>query len=229
MEAQLARGAEGRLHQLRESPLGAKASIDEDADPIGQLRGLIEVVGREEDRHPLPAESAQQVVDPLPRLRIDARGGLVEEQDVGAMEGAGGEVDAALHPPGERRDAARRRDRSRPVHARARVVASSDLAAGQAGQAAQDLEVLADRQIRVERDLLGDEAEAAAQGRIEARVGPSDAHAPGVEADAPADRPDEARLPGAVRAEKGVDLATAAGKGSRRPERAGGRRSAPRR
>ena len=78
--------------------LGDEAAGVDDADAVGELVGLLEVLRGEEDGHP------ELVVEPphlLPHAgaadRVEAGGRLVEEQHVGVVHQRGGEVEAAPH------------------------------------------------------------------------------------------------------------------------------------
>src|SRR5690606_9051989 len=72
---------------------------------VAELGGLVEVVGGEQDGGALVAERADEFPELPARLGVEARGGLVEEQQLGAANDAEGDVDAALLAAGEFRDA----------------------------------------------------------------------------------------------------------------------------
>ena len=169
--ARAARGARRRpVHELRERALGANAAVDEDADAVGQLRRLVEVVGREQDRHAARTQLAQQLVDPLARGGVDADRRLVEQQHVGPVQRAGGEVDAPLHArPRAWRPGSSARS-ARPVQRESLGDGGPDLAARQAREAREQREVLAHRQVGVEGDLLRHQPEPPAQAAVAARV-----------------------------------------------------------
>jgi hypothetical protein len=63
--------------------------------PVAQLGGLVEVVRGEEDRRALGLELADQVPEAVPGLGVEARGRLVEEEELGAADDPEGHV----HPP----------------------------------------------------------------------------------------------------------------------------------
>ena len=71
----------------------------------------------------------------------------------------------------------------------------------------EDREVLARREVGVERELLRDEPESEARRAVAAGVAPGERDPPGVESHAAVDRADQGRLAGAVRPEERVDLA----------------------
>src|SRR5690606_20486944 len=75
----------------------------DDAAPVGELLGLVEVVRGEQDARALVAEAADELPELAPRLGVEARGRLVEEEQLGAPDDAEGDVDAALLAAGELR------------------------------------------------------------------------------------------------------------------------------
>jgi hypothetical protein len=58
---------------------GAQGRV-QDRDPVAQAFGLLQAVGGEEDRHAALAEPVDQLVDVVGGGRVQAGGGLVEEQ-----------------------------------------------------------------------------------------------------------------------------------------------------
>lgn len=90
-------------HRRLEVPAGAfgdhRAVVDH-ADAVGELIGLIEVLGGQQHR---PARCGK-VADGLPHLvaaaRIQAGGGLVEEQQIRRQDDARRDVEAAAHTAG---------------------------------------------------------------------------------------------------------------------------------
>ena len=78
------------------------APVVDDADALGVL-GLIEVVGREEDRGAVGVAGGPQVVpEAAPADRVEAGGRLVEEQHAGAVHEAADDLELALHAARER-------------------------------------------------------------------------------------------------------------------------------
>ena len=67
----------------------------QDRDPVGQLLRLIEVVGGEQDGLAERAQVLDRLPAPTARLRVEAGGGLVEEDQVGVARQREGEVEAA--------------------------------------------------------------------------------------------------------------------------------------
>src|SRR5690606_9871231 len=80
----------------------------DDAAAVGELLGLVEVVGREQDARALVAQAADEGPELAACLGVEARGRLVEEQQLGASDDAEGDVDAALLAARELRDAGAR-------------------------------------------------------------------------------------------------------------------------
>ena len=67
------------------------------ASALAQLLGLVQVMRRVEDRGALVDDLAHQSQDVQPRLRVDADGGLVEEQHARAVHEPAGQVEPPLH------------------------------------------------------------------------------------------------------------------------------------
>ncbi len=79
---------------------GDEPAVVDDGDAVGELVGLLEVLGGEEDG----GAAAHEVSDDLPEVEatagVEAGGGLVEEQDLGFGDEAGGYVQAPAHAAG---------------------------------------------------------------------------------------------------------------------------------
>ena len=73
-----------------------KAMVD-DHDLVGQLVGLIEVLGGQQQRGPAGDQRPDDVPHAEPRSRVKTCGRLVQEQDLGTSDQAGGQIQAALH------------------------------------------------------------------------------------------------------------------------------------
>ena len=189
-------------------PFGDDAAVVDDPDPVGEHVGLLEVLGREEDRH---AEVAVEPLDLLPHRRaahrVEAGRRLVEEQHLGVVDQRGGEVEAALHAARVAGDA--------PVEGVTEIDQLAELlgaaigiAGRQAVQPTLQPQQLAPGLAGIERRLLEGDADAqpdlagvlddveAGDGRLAARRRQQRAQ-----------HPHGRRLAGAVRAEEAVDLA----------------------
>ena len=104
----------GARIQTRQRVVGDHlAAIDHD-DAIGEALGFLHVVRRVEQRLAAALQFFEVVENRVAALRIDADGRLVEQQDVGIVQKACGQIQAALHPAAER------------LHALARAIGEAD-------------------------------------------------------------------------------------------------------
>ena len=105
VEVEAGAGAEAQLPlgagQLGGRALGDHPAAVDDHDVVGELLGLVHVVGGEHHRHPRGAQLADQVPAGVPGLRVHARGRLVEEHQLGTADHGGGEGEPLLLPAGE--------------------------------------------------------------------------------------------------------------------------------
>ncbi len=136
---------------------GDEAAPVHDGQAVAQALGLVHEVGREQHRLALLGEPLQALPDEVAGLGIEARGGLVEDQQVrvvhqGPGEGqapfhaAGQGVEAGVRPPVQAAEFQQLRDAG--PHGRVR----------QAEVAAIDQEVLGNGEIRVQVVHLGHDA-----------------------------------------------------------------------
>ena len=88
--------------ELVAGPLRDHPPVIDHRDPVGELVGLLEVLGRQHDRRPLADELAHDRPDLVSAARIESGGGLVEKQDPRTREEARREVEPAAHPAGVR-------------------------------------------------------------------------------------------------------------------------------
>ena len=72
-----------RRLQLGRRPVADDPSVVQDHDPVGDVVGLVEVVGREQHRPALGGEPAHVLPERAPRLDVHRDGRLVEEHEVG--------------------------------------------------------------------------------------------------------------------------------------------------
>src|SRR6266545_896196 len=85
--------------QLGRRSLGDDLAVVDDPHPIGERVGLLQVLGREEDRHPLvPGEALHLRPEGQTALDVETGGGLVEEEDARLVDEREREVEPALHP-----------------------------------------------------------------------------------------------------------------------------------
>ena len=107
VEAQLEHLAGGPLlDQRTRAALGDDPAVVHDDEPVAELLGLVHVVRRQHQRHPVPLEPEQPVPQHMPGLRVEARGRLVEEQDLRLVDQRAGDRQPALHAAGQRLDEA---------------------------------------------------------------------------------------------------------------------------
>ena len=132
-----ARVAEGDLDPLAADlalelvggALGDQAAVVDHRDPVGEPVGLVEVLGRQQQRVAAGDVLLDRLPEADPAAGVEPGGGLVEEQDAAAGDERRGEVEAAAHAAGVRlhepvarvvrskrssSSVARARERSRP-------------------------------------------------------------------------------------------------------------------
>ena len=81
---------------------GDDPAVVDDGDLVRELIGLLEVLGREEERRPFADLLADHVPHAQAAARIEAGGRLVEEQESRATDERSGEVEAPTHAAGVR-------------------------------------------------------------------------------------------------------------------------------
>src|SRR6266566_3907170 len=114
---------------------------------------LVHVVRRHEQRRPLLGQLEEQVPEEPARHRIDARRGLVEEEDAGLVDQGAGEGEALLEAAGEAAGGLV----LAPVETAPRDQIALALRPGSGRHAvdvAVEVEVLADGEIGVQAELL---------------------------------------------------------------------------
>ena len=180
--------------------------FEHEADLVAAL-GLVEVVRGHEERRAALAQVVEEVPQALALARVDARGRLVEEDELRVVHERAREREALLHAAGQRArlhvlqveqlDVA-----EQLVHARVGA------GAGDAVDAGEEAEVLLDGEIRVERERLRHVAGLALDAlALRADVAAGDDGTAAGRLKEPAQHLDRRRLAGAVRAEKAEDLA----------------------
>jgi hypothetical protein len=90
-------GLAGLVLQLQRGALGDDPAVVDDDDAVGQLVGLVEVLGGEEQGRPVAHEVAQHTPELDPAARVEAGRRLVEEEHRRGGDEAGGEVEPAPH------------------------------------------------------------------------------------------------------------------------------------
>jgi hypothetical protein len=193
--------------ELAAGALGADLALVDDPDPVAQPLGLLHVVGGVEDRHALLLERLDPRQDGVPALWVDPDGRLVEDEQTRLVEEADPDVQASFHPAGvgvgPLLGSVAQLDQVEDL-----VDARVELAAGQPLEPTEEAQVLAGRQVGVDRQVLGDQPD----DRL--GLGRTDVHRPPVDEDLAAVTPEEAAdhrdrrgLARAVRAEQPVRLA----------------------
>ena len=132
---------------------GDEPAVGDEGDGVARL-GLVDVLGRHEQRPTLVAQPVQLVPDAGPEQRVDARGRLVEEQQRRVMDEGAGQLEPALHAA---------RQGAGPSAADVPQVDQLEDLAGPAmagppqdpEQRGHEVDVLARRQVRVQGELLG--------------------------------------------------------------------------
>src|SRR6185437_103722 len=188
--------------ERRRRALGELAPSVDDLDAIAQALGFVHEVRREEDRLALAQQRAQLLPHEVARLRVEAGGGLVEEEQVRIVHERAREHQPALHAAGELFDAARfaRLERGELEQ---RTNAPRRLAGGIAEVARVDGEVLAHREIRIEVvDLRHDAHPPARFARIARHLVPEQGDRSRVGRREAEEHAQRGGLPRAVRAEE---------------------------
>jgi hypothetical protein len=82
-------------------PFGDDQTPFHDDEPVAQPRGLLHVMGGEDEGLALIRELAQPVPDEMAGLRVEPRSRLVEDDDLGIVEQRPGDEQTPLHPARE--------------------------------------------------------------------------------------------------------------------------------
>ena len=93
------------LAELLGAALGDDAALAQDRHAVGEVLGLVHVVGGEEDRLAERLEALDHVPGVAPGGRVEAGGRLVEEDQVGVADDPDRDVGAAFLAAGEGADA----------------------------------------------------------------------------------------------------------------------------
>ena len=198
-------GMQRRLpDDLVRSALGQELSIGDIGEAMAALR-LVHVVRADEHRDALGGERVELVPELAPRLRVHACGRLVEQQQLGVVQQAGGEREPLLPPAGERAgELLRPRAQTEPFE----PLAHAALPVGHPVHARDEVEVLLDRQVLVVAEALGHVADAPLDlGGAGAQVEAEGGAAAFVGREQPAQHADRGGLAAAVRPEKSDDPA----------------------
>ena len=152
--------------QLGRRPLADETPVAQDGDPVRDLVHLLEEVRDEDDRDPLLLQTADELEELRHLLLVEARRGLVEDQNLGGDVDRPRDRDHLLD--GERVAAECGRDVDLDADAGERLGGAAPHSpptdAPEAPRLAADRDVLGDRQVGAEIDLLVDGADARALG-----------------------------------------------------------------
>jgi hypothetical protein len=72
--------------------------VVDDRDPLGDLVGFLQVLGGEQHRGAERGDLADQLPHVAPAARVQARRGLIEEQQLRGHDQAGPDVQPTAHP-----------------------------------------------------------------------------------------------------------------------------------
>ena len=187
--------------QVLDAPRGQQPALPQDAHRVADLLDLGEDVRAQQDRGPGLAELADEVADLADPGRVEAVGGLVEDEQVGLLHQGRRDRQALLHPQRVGVDVLAGAVGQAHLGQR-----GGDLLAGDAAGAGEEQEVLARREAGHEPRLLDQRAHAADD------LGQAVGDRPVEEPDLAAGGPGEAEqhlqgrgLAGAVGAEEAVD------------------------
>ena len=134
---------------------GDDLAVVDDRDRMGEFVGLLEVLGREQERRPFADQVADHVPHPEPASRVESGRGLVEEQQARSSDQRAAEVEPATHAARVRLD--------HPVGGVGQLELLEELVATPPGLGARELveapehpQVLASGQVLVDgRELAG--------------------------------------------------------------------------
>ena len=154
---------DGRL-QLGRRALGHDRATVDDPHAVGQYIRLLEVLRGQEHRHAVVGQPSHLIPQRRSALRVEAGGGLVEEQQPRAMHERQAEVQPPLHPAGVAAHLAVGSVRQPDALEQLRPALVA-LGLAQPVQRALQAHVLAARQERVECRLLQRRADRAAHLR----------------------------------------------------------------
>ena len=85
--------------ELLRSPLGNDDTVVNHGDPVGELVGLLQVLGGQQHCCSLATQFAHDRPELLAATRVESSCWFVEEQHFGAAYKARGQIDTASHSP----------------------------------------------------------------------------------------------------------------------------------
>jgi hypothetical protein len=152
-----------RCLELARGSLGDHLAAVDDGDALGELVGLVEVLGAEQHRGALADERPDDVPDLVARARVEPGRGLVEEHQLRRDDDAGGDVEPPAHSAREVLDQTGA-GVAEPERLEQLVGACLGLGALEPQQPAEQDEVLAPRQLLVDRGQLAGQADEPTDG-----------------------------------------------------------------
>ena len=163
------------LDQLPRRALGDDAASVHDHQPVAELLRLVHVVGGEDEGHTLPLERVEAIPQQVASLRVEAGGGLVEQQQLGLVDEGARHDEPPLHAARQRVDAVVATVAQ--LHERQQLVgALTNDRAGEVEVSPVDEEVVPNGQLGVEVVLLGRDTDARADaGTVDRGVHPEHA------------------------------------------------------
>ena len=188
----------------RRRALGHDLAVGDHRHPVGQGLGLVHVVRGEQDSGARGAQAAHDLPGLAAGARVEPGGRLVQEQQPGVADHPQGQVQPPLLAAGQGPDLPPRLRGQADQGDDLVDVARGRVVAGVAGQR------LADREVRLDRDVLQHQADLLAQGaaaRPVARVAAEHLGPAGVAAAEPLQDLQRGGLARAVRPEQREDLA----------------------
>ena len=193
-------------HQLPPGAFGHDLALIDDPHPVAQALGFFHVVGRVEDGHALGGELLDRLEDRVAGLGIDPDRRLVEDEELGAVKEADGDVEPALHASREFLG-----DVGCPIRQADHFEHLGDPAlegvSGHPVETAEERHVLGRRQVGVDGQVLGHQPDVGlgsnGSGGHHLTVDP---HLSPVELEQPGDHRNRGGLAGAVGTQQPVSL-----------------------
>jgi hypothetical protein len=96
----LQRARSDRGLELAGGALSDEVAVVDDGDPVGELVGLVQVLGGQQHRGPAGGQRPDDLPDLAAATRVQPGGRLVQEQQLGGDDDAGGDVQPPSHAPG---------------------------------------------------------------------------------------------------------------------------------
>src|SRR5664280_3262606 len=194
------------LDEFSPSSFSDEAAVVDDANPAADVFGLFHVVGCVEDCHATTTELLDSLKDRVTALGVYADRGFVEDEESRVVEESRANVEPSLHPAGKGINAI-----VRAVTQFAEFKYFGDSLAHDVGrkfvEPGDEAQVLARRQVRIERDVLRNVAKKTLHGQISVDVTPFNGHLARVGLEQSANHLDRGRLARTIRSEESIDLA----------------------